>query len=162
MELPLIQASFDFGAAEREAERLAERAAASLQVRFQAGVVDFGLILLASAVFFGLFALLSGELRLARRDLLVLLLAGFALACLYFGLFTFLGGRTPGMQSQGLRVVSFEGLPPSRVQTLWRAFGYVVSIGSLLLGFLWAVGDERHLSWHDRISGTFLTDRTVL
>jgi uncharacterized RDD family membrane protein YckC len=99
---------------------------------------------------------------LARRALLVYLVAGFALAALYFCLFTLLGGRTPGMQYHGLRVVAFSGVPPSRRETLWRAFGYVVSIGSLLLGFFWAAMDERRLTWHDRISQTFLTDRDTL
>lgn len=161
IEMPLVQSSFDFRAAEQEAEQLAARAVAPVGVRCRAGLLDATLILLASAVFFGLFALLSGQASLARRDLLIYLLAGFALASLYFGLFTLLGGRTPGMQYYGLRVVTFEGQPPPPRQALWRAFGYVVSTGSLLLGFFWALVDERHFTWHDRISQTFVTDRSV-
>ena len=162
IELPLVQSSFDFLAAEQEVERLAARAAAPVGVRCRAGLLDASLILLAGALFFGLFALLSREVSLARRDLLVYLLAGFALAAVYFGLFTLLGGRTPGMQHYSLRVVTFEGKPLSPQQALWRAFGYGVSAGTLLLGFVWALVDERHLTWHDHISQTFLTDRTVL
>jgi len=162
IEMPLTQSAFDFSAAEQEAERLAAAAVAPVGVRAQAGLLDATLIVLASAVFFSLFALLSGAVSLARRDLLIYLLAAFALAVLYFGLFTLFGGRTPGMQYYGLRPVTFEGKPLAPPQALRRAFGYGVSIGSLLLGFFWALVDERQLTWHDRISDTFLTDRSVL
>ena len=40
---------------------------------------------------------------------------------------------------------------------LWRSFGYLVSAGTLLFGFLAALWDEDHLTWHDRISQTYLT-----
>jgi len=162
IEMPLVQSAFDFSAADQDAERLAGVAAAPVVVRLRAGLLDATLIALAGAVFFSLFALLSSQVSLARRDLLVYLLAGYALAALYFGLFTLLGGRTPGMQYYGLRPVTFDGKPLPPPVALRRAFGYGVSIGSLLLGFFWAAVDERRLAWHDHISQTFLTDRTKL
>lgn len=162
IEMPLVQSAFDFSAAELEAERLAARAAAPLGLRFRAGLLDATLILLAAALFFALFALLGGPVGLARRDLLVYLLAAYALASAYFSLFTLLGGRTPGMQQYGLRVVTFEGQAPLPTRALWRAFGYGVSTGSLLLGFFWALVDERRLTWHDHISRTVLTHRPTL
>ncbi|MFQ5664088.1 MAG: RDD family protein [Terriglobia bacterium] len=165
--MPLVQTSFDFAAAELEAEHWAGHAAAPLWRRCQAGLLDAALILLASGVFFGLFVLLAptgsgleGHLGWGRRDLLVYLLAGFVLATLYFGLFTLLGGRTPGMQYHGLQAVSLEGQPLSLSRALWRAFGYMVSTGALLMGFLWALVDDRHLTWHDHISKTFITNHT--
>ncbi|MEE8200735.1 MAG: RDD family protein [Candidatus Acidoferrales bacterium] len=160
IELPLVQSAFDFEAAAPEG--LAARAAAPLAVRFQAGLLDATLILLASALFFGLFALLSGQVLLARRDLLVYLLAGFVLTSLYFGLFTLFSGRTPGMQYYGLHAVGFDGQPLTPPRAVRRAFGYGVSTGSLLLGFCWALLDDRHLTWHDHISQTFLTHRSPL
>jgi uncharacterized RDD family membrane protein YckC len=160
--MPVVQSSFDFDDAEHEAQQLAARASAPVSVRLQACVLDATLVVLAGGIFFALFALLGGHLGLARRDLLIYLLAGYALAVAYFGLFTLLGSQTPGMQHYGLRVVNFEGKKPSPNQALWRAFGYGVSTGSLLLGFLWALADERRLTWHDHISQTFITDRTVL
>ena len=162
IEMPLVQSAFDFSAADQDAERLAGVAAAPVAVRLRAGLLDATLIFLASAVFFSLFALLSSQVSLARRDLLVYLIAGFVLTTLYFGLFTLLDGRTPGMQYYGLRPVTFEGKPLPPPVALRRAFGYAVSTGALLLGFFWAVVDERHLAWHDIISQTFLTDRTRL
>lgn len=170
LELPVVQSSFDFSAAEDEAEQLVPLAGtAPVKARCQAGLFDAALILLAGGVFFGLFALLAppaaglgGQMGLERRDLLIYLLSGYSLATIYFGFFTLLGCRTPGMQYYGLRVVSFEGQPLSTRQGLWRAFGYMASTGSLLLGFFWALVDDRRLTWHDHISQTFITDRTVL
>ena len=160
--MPVVQSSFDFDDAEHEAQQLAARASAPVSVRLQAWLLDATLVVLAGGVFFALFALLGGLPGLARRDLLIFLLAGYALAVVYFGLFTLLGSQTPGMQHYGLRVVNFEGTKPTSTQALWRAFGYGVSTGSLLLGFLWALADESRLTWHDHISQTFITDRTVL
>jgi len=34
--------------------------------------------------------------------------------------------------------------------------GYVLSAGTLFLGFLWVLWDEDALSWHDRLSRTYL------
>lgn len=160
--MPLLQSSFDFTAAEQEAEQLAARASAPLGERLRAGLLDAALILLASGFFLGLFAALTGQAGWGRRDILIYLSAGFILAVVYFGMFTVLDGRTPGMQARGLRVVTFEGNPPAARHRVWRAFGYVVSTGSVLLGFLWAAVDEQRLTWHDRISGTFITDRNQL
>jgi uncharacterized RDD family membrane protein YckC len=76
----------------------------------------------------------------------------------YFALFTVFGGETPGMSLFKLRVVSFDGAVPTSRQLLWRSFGYLVSAGTALLGFLWALWDEDHLTWQDRISQTYLTN----
>jgi uncharacterized RDD family membrane protein YckC len=61
------------------------------------------------------------------------------------------------MMLRGLRVVSFDGAEPSPQQLVWRSFGYLVSAGTLCLGFLWSLWDEDHLCWQDRISQTYLT-----
>ena len=39
----------------------------------------------------------------------------------------------------------------------WRSFGYLISAGTCFLGFFWALWDEEHLTWQDRISQTYLT-----
>ena len=75
----------------------------------------------------------------------------------YFTLFTYFGGSTPGMMLCKLRVVSFDGTDPTSEQLLWRSFGYMVSAGTGALGFIWALWDEEHLTWQDRISQTYLT-----
>jgi len=40
--------------------------------------------------------------------------------------------------------------------------GYMLSAGTLFLGFLWAIWDEDALTWHDRLSRTYLTSPEIL
>jgi len=75
----------------------------------------------------------------------------------YFALFTVFGGTTPGMMLRGLRVVDFSGEEPTPKQLLLRAAGYMLSAGTFFLGFLWVQWDEDELTWHDRISRTYLS-----
>src|SRR6266850_133199 len=37
-----------------------------------------------------------------------------------------------------------------------RGFGYLISILPLMLGFLWAAIDPEHLTWADKVSGTYV------
>jgi hypothetical protein len=46
---------------------------------------------------------------------------------------------------------------PTVRESCWRAFGVLVSTSALLLGFIWAWVDSQGLTWHDRMSGTFIT-----
>src|SRR3981189_654920 len=66
-------------------------------------------------------------------------------------------GCMTGMMLCRLRVLSFDGRMPTSRQMIWRSFGYLVSAGTCMLGFLWALWDEDHLCWQDRISRTYLT-----
>jgi uncharacterized RDD family membrane protein YckC len=61
------------------------------------------------------------------------------------------------MMMRGLQVVNFSGDEPSPRQMLWRSVGYVLSAGTFFLGFFWSMWDEDELTWHDRISHTYLS-----
>ncbi|MGH9863202.1 MAG: RDD family protein [Candidatus Acidiferrales bacterium] len=162
IEMPLVQTAFDFPA-DSETERLPSLARiAPIERRLEAGLRDAGVILAAALLFFVLFALLGGELGVGRHHVLMYLAVTYSLAVVYFGLFTFFDGRTVGMRACGLLPLTFEGQPLTRQHKLWRAFGYGVSTGALLLGFFWAAADDRHLTWHDHISRTFLSDGPAL
>jgi uncharacterized RDD family membrane protein YckC len=130
---------------------------ASLQERRRAALLDLALLLFTFGAILALFCSLGGHFTFTRLDAAVTL-ATFALFCAqYMTLFTVFGGSTPGMMLRGLRVVSFDGAAPTLHQLVWRSFGYLVSAGTLFLGFLWALWDEDHLCWQDRISQTYLT-----
>lgn len=159
LEMPVVQTRFEFTAAAPEPAALPVRAAAPVELRLCAGLFDALLIVVAGSFFFTLFALLGGDLSFARRDLLIYLVASSVLPAGYFSLFTLFGGRTPGMQRFGLRAVGFNAQLMTAERARWRAFGYLVSLGSLFLGFFWALLDDRQLTWHDHISQTFITDR---
>jgi uncharacterized RDD family membrane protein YckC len=130
---------------------------APLGRRFLAGLVD-GLVLLLGA---GLFALIfwraGGHLTPVPLNLAIVALIAVTFVWAYFGLFTALTFSTPGLIWMGIEVRNMEGWPPAHRESLLRAFGYLMSISALMIGFLWALVDGEGLTWHDRISGTFLT-----
>ncbi len=129
---------------------------ASLGRRFLAGLLD-GLVLLLGAVLFAfIFLKAGGHLTPVPLNLAILALIAFIFVWAYFGLFTALTFTTPGLTCLGIEVRNMDGWPPASRESLLRAFGYLVSISALMLGFLWALVDGEGLTWHDRISGTFL------
>lgn len=131
---------------------------ASLGERRRAGLLDAGFLLLAYGVFLTLFGSLGGHFAFGKFDAAVYAATLALFYVQYFALFTVFGGSTPGMLIRGLRVVSFDGGAPTSRQLIWRSFGYLVSGGTVLLGFLWALWDEDHLTWQDHISQTYLTE----
>jgi uncharacterized RDD family membrane protein YckC len=87
----------------------------------------------------------------------VCLTAVFLIYAQYFLLFTIFAGATPGMLLRGLQVVCFDGSRPETVELVWRGFGYLLSAAAGTLGFLWSAWDDDGLTWHDRISQTYIT-----
>jgi uncharacterized RDD family membrane protein YckC len=131
---------------------------APLGRRFMAGLIDTLVLLIGVGLFALIFWVVGGH---ASRNPLNLVILGsittlFVLA--YFGIFTALSSSTPGLLWMDLEVQSLEGGAPSPRESFWRAFGYLVSFTSLLLGFVWAAVDSDHLTWHDHMSGTFITN----
>jgi uncharacterized RDD family membrane protein YckC len=134
---------------------------APLSQRIRAGLIDAGLVVFAYGAVLALFTALGGQLTYSRMDMAVVA-ATFALFCAqYLLLFMFLGGATPGMMLRGLAVVTLEGTAPDTPHLLRRIFGYMISAGPAMLGFVWAAWDEEHLAWHDRLSQTYLTQVDV-
>ena len=130
---------------------------ASLRRRRRAAVLDIALLLFSYGGMLALFWALGGHIGFNKLDAVVTAATLVLFYAQYFALFTVFGGSTPGMMLLQLRVVSFDGNVPSSRQMVWRSFGYLVSAGTCFLGFLWALWDEDHLCWQDRISQTYLT-----
>ncbi len=129
---------------------------ADLSIRRRAGMLDAMCLLVAFTAVFALYAGFGGKLLPSKLDFLVCAGALTLLYAQYFTLFTVMGGATPGMMFTGLRVVTFEGESPAPSRLLWRSFGYLISGVTALLGFCWALADEDRLTWHDRISQTYI------
>jgi uncharacterized RDD family membrane protein YckC len=130
---------------------------ASIDERRLSGLIDAACLLFACGGFLALFGSLGGHFAFSKLSAAVYA-ASFTIVYLqYFALFTVFGGTTPGMMLRGLRVVDFSGEVPSSRQLLLRAAGYMLSAGTFFLGFLWAQWDEDELTWHDRISRTYLS-----
>jgi len=130
---------------------------ASMDERRIAALIDGACLLFAYGGFLALFGSLGGQFTFSKMSAAVYTIS-FAIVYLqYFFLFTVFGGTTPGMMLRGLQVVDFSGELPSPRKLLLRAAGYVLSAGTFFLGFLWSMWDEDELTWHDRISHTYLS-----
>ncbi len=130
---------------------------AALEQRRVAALIDAVCLLFAYGGFLMLFGSLGGQFTLSKLSAEVYA-ATFAIVYLqYFALFTVFGGTTPGMMFRGLQVASFTGGPPTPQQMFLRAAGYVLSAGTFFMGFVWAWWDEDTLTWHDRLSRTYLS-----
>ncbi len=134
---------------------------ASMDDRRIAAVIDFACLLFAYGGFMALFSTLGGQFSATKLNAVVYA-ATFAVVYLqYFALFTIFGGTTPGMMFRRLQVASFSGAPPTPRQYLLRSIGYVASAAAVFAGFAWSWWDEDHLTWHDRISRTYLSSPTT-
>jgi len=159
VEIRVSQPALDFAAHDRS--RFHPNSAlvpvADLAERRRAGLLDALFLILAYLGFVSLFRSLGGHFAFGKMDAIVSAAAFFLFYASYFAIFTIFGGYTPGMQLRRLTVVNADGAPPSFRQLFWRSFGYVLSGGILLLGFLWSLWDEDRLTWQDRISQTYVT-----
>jgi len=135
------------------------RKLASLNRRLLAFVVDGTLTV---AAFLGFARLIGAIGRMSIGLHAVEFLAAFILlviAAAYQILFVSLGKTTPGMMYAGISLRTFEGESPARRQRSARLIAMLLSVLPLGLGLVWALFDESHLTWHDRLSGTYLARR---
>jgi uncharacterized RDD family membrane protein YckC len=130
--------------------------AASLDDRRHALLIDIACLAFAYGAFLALFGSLGGHFTLSKLSATVCFFTFAFVYLQYFGLFTVFGGSTPGMMVSGIQVASFTGDTPTPRQHLLRAVGYLLSAGTCFLGFLWVLWDEDGLTWHDRLSDTYL------
>ena len=128
-----------------------------LSSRALADLTDIGIV----AVIYLLFVVatymqMPGANSLDRR-IVGIYGAGFLLLVgVYFLLFMLSASQTPGMKMRQLLAVSREGDPLEPKTACLRGFGYFISIVPLMLGFVWALIDPEHLTWADKVSGTYL------
>ena len=82
--------------------------------------------------------------------------AMLVVSALYVSFFYALANGTPGMKYAGISLCTFEGHNPTRAQRCGRLVSLILSVLPLGLGLVWAIFDDDHLSWHDRLSRTYL------
>jgi uncharacterized RDD family membrane protein YckC len=86
--------------------------------------------------------------------ILAFLIAGM----LYYALLLLLAGATPGMNLARISLCTFDGQIPTREQLRSRLGALLLSLVPVGLGIAWALFDEDHLTWHDRLSRTYLRE----
>ena len=83
-------------------------------------------------------------------------IAIIAASALYHWLFLMLARATPGMRYARISLCTFDDEIPSREQLRNRLGAMVLSLLPVGLGMGWAIFDDDHLTWHDRLSRTYL------
>jgi uncharacterized RDD family membrane protein YckC len=126
-------------------------------LRMEAAAFDAALV--ATAWVFGaaFFTLAGGTIVLDSHSVPFLLLAMSTVPLFYKLLWAFAGTDTPGMRHSGLRLVDFDGNPPTRSDRYERVLGSILSFLAAGIGLVWSFVDEDQLTWHDHISSTFPT-----
>jgi uncharacterized RDD family membrane protein YckC len=126
--------------------------------RFLAGLTDALVLILGAAVFGIIFWRFCGWLSLVPLNIAVLGLVAVILIFAYFAVFTAIASATPGLLWMGCEIRNLRGDYPTVRESFWRAFGVLVSLSALMLGFVWACVDSDGLTWHDRMSGTVIAE----
>jgi uncharacterized RDD family membrane protein YckC len=119
--------------------------------------MDLGVALVATGVFTAIVYQVDQVTLSADEAMRVVGAAfGLILAC-YLFCFLLYAGRTAGMSWLGLSILNLDGEPPAASQRRSRACGTLLSLAALGVGFIWAAADEQGLTWHDRMSRTFVS-----
>jgi uncharacterized RDD family membrane protein YckC len=79
-----------------------------------------------------------------------------AIVVIYLLLFHVTLAQTPGMRLLKMRIIDMYGDPPSIARSVSRTLGYLVSVATLSLGFLWVGFDSERRGLHDWLSGTYV------
>lgn len=136
--------------------RIRPVAMAPIHLRVMAAIVD-GSLVVCGLLGAALLASVSVHDLPTRSAAEASAAIGLALiGAFYHLLFYALGDGTPGMRYARILPCTFDGRSPSRLHRIWRLLVALVALAPLGLGMIWALFDEEHLGWHDRLSGTYL------
>jgi hypothetical protein len=83
-------------------------------------------------------------------------IATLGLAALYEWFFLTFAKVTPGMRYAQLSLCTFEEEIPNAAQVKGRLKAMLISVLPVGLGMVWSIFDEDQMSWHDRLSKTYL------
>jgi uncharacterized RDD family membrane protein YckC len=125
--------------------------------RAMAAALDASIMLMAMALFAIVYKLAGGAFILGAKTAPMFLGAAAGIVIFYRLLWCLANGDTIGQRWTRLRLVNFDGLPPTRAQRLYRTASGFLSVAAGGIGLLWGLVDEETLTWHDHISKTFPT-----
>jgi uncharacterized RDD family membrane protein YckC len=131
---------------------------APVRERLISGVLDMAVVLVALGVFIGVVHGIGGDLGTGAESFRTICSVFLGLLFFYWTFYLRYIGETAGMNWMRLRVVTFDGKAPSTVQKWVRTAGTILSFCAAGVGFFWALADEEKLTWHDRMSRTYVTD----
>jgi uncharacterized RDD family membrane protein YckC len=140
-----------------ESSIICDAPVAPASLRMEAGIIDGLLMAIGVGLGVAIFRYFDGQISFETHSLLFVALALITIPVFYKLLWTFAGLDTIGMRSAGLRLVDFDGNPPSHERRYQRLLGSMISVLAGGIGLIWIFVDQDSLTWHDHISSTFPT-----
>jgi uncharacterized RDD family membrane protein YckC len=135
---------------------------APLNRRVMAGFADALILAAGAGLFAGIFwytmTHFCDHTTLVPLSMAVLGVVALIVVFSYLSVFTALTSATPGLRWMGCEIRNLQGEHPTVNESLWRAFGVLVSLSALMVGFIWAYVDSESMTWHDHMSGTIITE----
>ena len=123
---------------------------AGFWVRLGAGVIDLltlGFIVVIIAYFF--------------PAPIIWVTSGLVISAAYWLGFWVWRGQTPGKMALGIKVIRTDSSPVKWQCALCRFLGYIVSVVTLFIGFIWIAFDGRKQGVHDKIADTYVVKLPV-
>jgi uncharacterized RDD family membrane protein YckC len=135
---------------------------APMHQRLVAGLVDVGIVFIATAAFALTFVEVAEGIPHSNMTMLCMLAAGGIFWLVFQYIFLVYRRATPGMNFAGLELCTFEGKATTMFDRQSRAAASALSGFSMGLGYFWALVDEDRVGWHDRISRTHVRALSVI
>jgi uncharacterized RDD family membrane protein YckC len=130
---------------------------APAMMRAEAALIDAAIMLGPVILGLAVFLYEGGHVVVTKGTAPFWLVVLFTVPVLYKLVWSAAGRDSVGMTAMGLRLVDFDGNPPSRERRYQRAAASFISFLAAGIGLIWALVDEDSLTWHDHMSSTFPT-----
>ena len=130
---------------------------APAMMRAEAALIDGAIMLGPVILGLAIFLYEGGHIVLNKSTAPFWLAVLFTVPILYKLLWSWAGRDSVGLSAMGLRLVDFDGNPPSRERRYQRSLASFISFLAAGIGLVWALVDEDTLTWHDHMSSTFPT-----
>lgn len=149
------QPAFEHATAVDEAALPLQLELAPLSLRLMASLVDCALVVGVLCVVVAAIArYIHPAISMRTGEVLGVTLVAAATAA-YHWYFLVKKSATPGMHYAGISLCTFEDERPTETQLRARFLATLLSVVPMGLGLAWAIFDDDHLSWHDRLSRTY-------
>lgn len=123
---------------------------AGFWIRLGAGVIDL-LVL----------GLMVGAIICVFPALVIWAPNGLIISLIYWLGFWSWRGQTPGKMVVGIKIIRTDSSPVTWQHALIRCSGYLVSVITLFIGFIWVAFDARKQGFHDKIADTYVVKLPV-
>ena len=86
---------------------------------------------------------------------------GLVISVAYWLSFWVWRGQTPGKMAVGVKIIRTDSSPVKWQCAVRRFLGYIVSVVTLFIGFIWVAFDGRKQGIHDKIADTYVVKLPV-